>query len=128
MEVKPQVSSANLIEIAASRVDAVLVEDGQSKAIADAVRDCDGFRVVSAEGYVGTIEIVLYGASQQPAALAVRTGLFARQLLLVPIEDVIGAYPVRSTIVLDAGWRPRAAGIADDLTESPESPDALAQT
>jgi hypothetical protein len=79
----------------------------------DAIRDCDGFRVLSAEGYIGAVELVLYGAAQQPAALAVRTGIFARQLVLVPVEEVGSVHPVRRTLVLTDSWRPASACVTE---------------
>jgi len=114
-------SSMNLEEIAPTRTLPVSTESGRVDAVTDSVRNCDGFRVVSTEGYVGTVEMIVYGVDRQPAGIAVRTGLFARQLLLVAIEDVTAAFPVRNTIVLDGGWRLRATGVVEDedLIESP---------
>jgi hypothetical protein len=103
--------SLDLLETAAK-------ESGPLEEMLDWIHCCDGYRVVSAEGYIGTVEIVLYGAAQTPAALAVRTGLFARQLLLVPVEEVLSVSTARSMIVLAESWRPRAAGIGEELVGS----------
>jgi hypothetical protein len=53
---------------------------------------CAGFRVESPDaGRIGTLEEVLYGhgpAGDRPRALAVRTGVLGRRLLLFPVEEI----------------------------------------
>ena len=53
---------------------------------------CTGFRVESPDaGRLGTLEEVLYGAGpggDRPRALAVRSGVFGRRLLLFPVEEI----------------------------------------
>src|SRR5919108_5785099 len=53
---------------------------------------CTGFRVESPDaGRIGTLEEVLYGsgpAGDRPRALAVRSGLLGRRLLLFPVEEI----------------------------------------
>src|ERR671924_2082670 len=53
---------------------------------------CTGFRVESPDaGRIGTLEEVLYGsgpAGDRPRALAVRSGLLDRRLLLFPVEEI----------------------------------------
>jgi hypothetical protein len=68
--------------------------------ILDAIGDCDGYRVVSSEGYLGSVEAVLYGAESRPAALAIRSGLFSRELLIVAVEDVCEISSERKMLVL----------------------------
>jgi hypothetical protein len=53
---------------------------------------CTGFRVESRDaGRLGTLEEVLYGhgpAGDRPRALAVRSGVMGRRLLLFPVEEI----------------------------------------
>jgi hypothetical protein len=81
----------------------------------DLIRACDGFRVMSSEGYVGAVELVLYGASRRPAALAVRAGIFARRLMLVPVEEVRSVRLAKRTITLADSWRPAEACLTEEL-------------
>jgi hypothetical protein len=62
--------------------------------------DCDGYRAISSDGYVGTVEAVLYGAESRPAALAIRRGLFSQEIVIVAIEDVHEISSERRILVL----------------------------
>ena len=48
---------------------------------------CEGFRVDSPEGHIGTLEEVFYGGDR-PRLLAVRVGRLGRRLELFPVEDI----------------------------------------
>jgi hypothetical protein len=63
---------------------------------------CHGFRVDSKEGRIGIVEDVLFGADRRPAALSVRTGLLARKLVLIPVEDVERVIPRARRVLLRA--------------------------
>ena len=65
---------------------------------------CEGYRVVSADGHLGTV----FGLRFDPetgalVALRVRTGLLRRQLLTLPIDDVIGIEPRRHLVYIRNG-------------------------
>lgn len=67
------------------------------------LRQCHGFRVDWADGRVGIVEDVLYGADRdRPAALAVRVGLFGRRVDLVDVEEVAALVPRARRVVLRA--------------------------
>lgn len=67
------------------------------------LRRCHGFRVDWADGRVGIVEDVLYGADrEQPAALAVRVGLFGRRVDLVDVDEVEALAPRARRVVLRA--------------------------
>jgi 3-polyprenyl-4-hydroxybenzoate decarboxylase len=66
-------------------------------------RHCAGFRVQSANGHVGFVEEVLFGCNpDQPAALAIRSGLFHERLEFAPIEGVEEIMTSERRIVLRA--------------------------
>ena len=92
------------------------VETGPAGDELDALRDCDGFRVVSSAGYVGTVDTVLYGAARRPAALAIRTGLFTQRLVLVPVENVLSVSTSRRILELGKSWYP----VPVDVSEAPD--------
>jgi hypothetical protein len=48
---------------------------------------CEGFRVTSPEGRVGTLEDVFY-EGDRPRLLAVRSGRMGRRLDLYPVEEI----------------------------------------
>ena len=48
---------------------------------------CEGFRVTSPEGRVGTLEDVFY-VGDRPRLLAVRSGRMGRRLDLYPVEEI----------------------------------------
>jgi hypothetical protein len=60
---------------------------------------CEGFRVDSPEGRVGVVEAVM-GEEDEPAALAVRGGLFMLRTVFVPIDEVASIDPRAERIVL----------------------------
>jgi hypothetical protein len=48
---------------------------------------CEGFRVESPEGHLGTLEDVFY-SGDRPRLLAVRVGRLGRRLELYPVEEI----------------------------------------
>ena len=48
---------------------------------------CEGFRVESPEGHLGTLEEVFY-SGDRPRLLAVRVGRLGRRLELYPVEEI----------------------------------------
>ncbi len=62
---------------------------------------CEGFRVDSPEGRYGLVEAVMFRRRpDEPDALIVRSGVLARRLVIVPIEDVEDVLPRRERVVL----------------------------
>jgi hypothetical protein len=63
---------------------------------------CEGFRVESPTGRrVGLVEELRFRSRlDRPDALAVRTGLLGRRLLLFPVEDVAELVPREERLVL----------------------------
>jgi len=49
---------------------------------------CEGFRVTSPEGRLGTLEDVFY-EGDRPRLLAVRSGRMGRRLALYPVEEIM---------------------------------------
>jgi hypothetical protein len=49
---------------------------------------CEGFRVDLPDREVGTVKGLRFRDSIEPELLEVRTGLFGRRLLLIPVERV----------------------------------------
>jgi hypothetical protein len=78
----------------------------------------EGFRVVSSGGYVGTVVEVVYGTGYRPSALVIRSGLFARQLVRVAMDEVLHAYHDNRLLVLARSWR---SGVAK-VSEAPRAP------
>jgi len=66
---------------------------------------CEGFRVESAGRQVGTVRGLRFTGSIEPDLLEVRTGLFARRVVLFPVELVEQIVPERKLIILHS---PRA--------------------
>jgi hypothetical protein len=89
-------------------------EPSRPDAIDATLGNCDRFRAVSSEGYLGAVETVLFGADRRPAALAIRTGLFSRELLLVPVEKVLEVFPERMLLVLEELTEPDIMRVADE--------------
>jgi hypothetical protein len=62
---------------------------------------CEGFEVESPRGRTGVVEGVRFlSRVDQPDLLEVRAGLFGRQLLLVPAEEVEGIFATEERLVL----------------------------
>jgi hypothetical protein len=78
---------------------------------------CDGFRVESPDGRVGTVQGVRFQSSIEPELLEVRTGLFGRRLLLIPVEQVREILPTQRRISLNASPQRADTNIADRLAE-----------
>jgi hypothetical protein len=62
--------------------------------------NCEGFRVDSPHGRFGLVEAVMFRSPREPDALIVRSGILARRLVLVPIDDVAEVLPRRQRILL----------------------------
>jgi hypothetical protein len=65
---------------------------------------CEGYRVVSNDGHLGTV----FGVRFDPetgalAGLRVRTGLLRRHLQMVPVTDVLGIDPRRHLVYVRDG-------------------------
>jgi hypothetical protein len=67
---------------------------------------CEGFRVESPGGRIGTVKGVRFQGSIEPALLEVRAGLLGHRLLLIPVGDVIEILPKQRLIRVRA--RPQA--------------------
>ena len=66
------------------------------------LRRCQGFRVESPAGRIGTVQGVRFGSSSEPDVLEVRAGLFGRRLLLVPVREVEEIISEQKRIILRA--------------------------
>ena len=58
---------------------------------------CEGFRVESAGREMGTVHGLRFNGSIEPDLLEVRTGLFGRRVVLIPVEQVEQLAPNRET-------------------------------
>ena len=63
---------------------------------------CEGFRVEAAGREIGTVHGLRFNGSIEPDLLEVRTGLFGRRVLLIPVEQVEELLPKKRRIVLRA--------------------------
>ena len=63
---------------------------------------CEGFRLESPDGEQGTVKGLRFSGSIEPELLEVRTGLFGRRELLIPVERVLEIVPEQKLIVLRA--------------------------
>lgn len=62
---------------------------------------CEGFRVDTSEGKRGVVEEVRFGTRlDRPDWIAIRGGLFSRQLEVVPVDGVAAIYPREGLILL----------------------------
>ena len=64
------------------------------------LRTCEGFRVDSTSGRLGIVEEVRLSSGKQPAALAVRTGLFRMRLEVIPVSDVESVIPRQKRVLV----------------------------
>jgi hypothetical protein len=67
-----------------------------------------GFRVISSDGYVGTVEEIVYGVENSPSALVIATRLAKRPLVLVGVEEVLGCFEHFGSLILSPSWRSSA--------------------
>jgi hypothetical protein len=82
------------------------------------LRRCEGFRVDSPDGRVGFVEEVRYASRvDRPDVIAVRVGLLARLLLIVPVGEVAEIIPGDARIVLHRSPRPTATERLQDRRE-----------
>jgi hypothetical protein len=63
---------------------------------------CEGFRVATPEGEIGTVKGLRFSGSIEPELLEVRSGFLGRRSLLVPVEWVEQIVPERKLILLQA--------------------------
>ncbi|HEX2589290.1 MAG TPA: PRC-barrel domain-containing protein [Gaiellales bacterium] len=61
---------------------------------------CRGFTVYDSNGRVGTVCDVKFGDPPAPDALAVRTGLFFRRVILIPTAQIDQIFAEKRRIVL----------------------------
>jgi hypothetical protein len=82
------------------------------------LRRCEGFRVDSPDGRVGFVEEVRYASRlDRPDVIAVRVGLLARLLLIVPVGEIAEILPGDERIVLHRSPRPTATERLQDRRE-----------
>ena len=78
----------------------------------DVLSLCEGFRVESADGYVGVVSTLRYapsGRSDRPSALAVRPGRSSKVLLIVQAHQVESVSLAERRIVIRSSPRIQAA-------------------
>jgi hypothetical protein len=63
---------------------------------------CEGFRVESAGREIGRVHGLRFKGSIEPELLEVRTGLFGRHVLLIPVEQVEELLPREKRVLLRA--------------------------
>jgi hypothetical protein len=78
---------------------------------------CEGLRVESPVGRIGTVRGVRFQGSIEPEFLEVRAGLLGHRLLLIPVEEVKEILPTQRRIILRAWPRLADPGVADGLAE-----------
>jgi hypothetical protein len=66
---------------------------------------CEGFRVESRAGRIGTVKGVRFRRSIKPELLEVRAGLFSHRRRLIPVEDVVEILPKQRRIIVRARTR-----------------------
>lgn len=66
----------------------------------DWLHRCEGFRVESPVGRVGTVRGVRFQGSIEPELLEVGAGLLGHRLLLIPVEEVKAILPRERRVVL----------------------------
>jgi hypothetical protein len=65
------------------------------------LRRCEGFRVESPQGRLGTVEELRFRSdAERPDSLAVRAGWLRRRLIVVPVEQVDEILPRQRRIIL----------------------------
>ena len=72
-----------------------------------------GFRVISADGYVGTVEEIVYDAKNSPSGLVIKTRLAERLPVLVGVEEVLGCFEDAGSLILSPSWLASAVEILD---------------
>jgi hypothetical protein len=77
---------------------------------------CEGFEVGSPAGRIGVVEGLRFlSRVDQPDLLEVRSGLFGRRLLLLPVEEVESISSGEERIVLRAAPRPHGSRVSELL-------------
>jgi hypothetical protein len=61
---------------------------------------CEGFRVESAGREIGRVRGLRFRGSLEPELLEVRSGLFGRRVLLIPVERVSEVVPKEKRVLL----------------------------
>jgi hypothetical protein len=72
-----------------------------------------GFRVISPDGYVGTVKEIVYGAENELSALVIETCLAKKPLVLVGVEDALGCFEHSGSLILSSSWRSDAVELPD---------------
>lgn len=77
---------------------------------------CEGFEVESPAGRIGIVESLRFlSRVDQPDLLEIRTGLFGRRLLLLPVEQVESISSGEERIVLRGAPRPNGNHVSELL-------------
>jgi hypothetical protein len=63
---------------------------------------CQGFRVESPAGRIGTVTGVRFQGSIEPELLEVRSGLLGHRLLLIPVTQVQAILPKQRRIIVQS--------------------------
>ena len=61
---------------------------------------CEGFRVESPSGRIGTVTGVRFKGSTEPELLEVRSGLLGHRLRLIPARDVVEILPKQRRVIV----------------------------
>jgi PRC-barrel domain len=72
-----------------------------------------GFRVISSDDYVGTVEEIVYGAENRLSALVIGTRLSEKPFVLVGVEEVLDCSERDGLLILSPSWRSSAVEISD---------------
>ena len=72
-----------------------------------------GFRVISSDGYVGTVEEIVYGAENRLSALVIGTRLSEKPFVLVGVEEVLCCFEEAGSLILSPSWCSSAVEIPD---------------
>src|SRR5205823_2010381 len=71
----------------------------QASSLAERHDQCAGYRVDGPTGRIGTLDAVGFSAATgRPDCLQIRTGLFARRVVIVSIDEVTSVDPVRRRV------------------------------
>lgn len=102
---------------------------GRDAAQLPALARCEGFRVESADGYVGVVEALRYAPSTKwdrpselavrPTDLAVHAGRSSKTLLIIPLAEIEEVFVTERRVVL----RPSPRIAATERMAPPDAPD-----
>lgn len=72
-----------------------------------------GFRVASSDGYIGTVDDVVYGAEDCLSALVIATDIPEKPFILVGVEEVVHCSENAAALILSPSWRDSAVEMPD---------------